>query len=200
MTSILIADDHPMIRLAIARLAGRNSFHTIAEAADAKEALSAIATHDPDIVILDLAMPGGSGMEVLRETRSQADDRSIVILTAEIDDNRLSAALDLGVDGIVLKNSDPAHLIECLTCVREGGRWIDPILKRRAEAAAEAGASGKLSPRETEVMALVAKGLRNREIAAELGITEGTVKVFLHSIFEKLGVSNRTELALRSRV
>lgn len=199
MTSILIVDDHPMIRWAISRLAGRNAFQTIAQAEDAMEALSAIAAHNPDIVILDLAMPGGSGMEVLRETRSNGDDRSIVILTAEIDDQRLSAALDLGVDGIVLKNSDPAHLIQCLTCVREGGRWIDPVLERRAETATEAGSSRKLSPRETEVMALVAKGLRNREIAVELGITEGTVKVFLHSIFDKMGVSNRTELALRSR-
>ena len=198
MTSILIADDHPMIRWAISRLAGRNAFDTIAQAETAKDALSAIAAHDPDIVILDLAMPGGSGMEVLRETRSKGDDRSIVILTAEIDDQRLSTALALGVDGIVLKNSDPAFLIECLSCVRDGGRWIDPALEQRAESAG-AGPSGKLSPREAEVMALVAKGLRNREIALELGITEGTVKVFLHSIFEKLGVSNRTELALRSR-
>jgi two-component system nitrate/nitrite response regulator NarL len=199
MTSILIADYHPMIRWAISRLAGRNAFDTIAQAADTKEALSAIAAHDPDIVILDLAMPGGSGMEVLRETRSKGDHRSIVILTAEIDDQRLSTALALGVDGIVLKNSDPAHLIACLSRVRDGGRWIDPALEQRAEAAAESGSSGKLSPREAEVAALVAKGLRNREIAVELGITEGTVKVFLHSIFDKLGVSNRTELALRSK-
>ena len=136
-------------------------------------------------------------MEVLRQVRENGDDRPIVILTAEIDEHRLAEALNLSADGIVLKNSDPAYLLECLSCVRDGGTWIDPGLRERI-ASAKGEPPAKLSPRERELVKLVAQGLRNREIGEKLGITEGTVKVYLHAIFEKMGVANRTELALRA--
>ena len=160
--------------------------------------MKAIGEHNPDIVILDIAMPGGSGLEVLRCLRAQDDRRPVVILTAAIDDFQLSEALKLGAEGIVMKNNDPAYLIECLQSVADGCSWLDPDLSDRAKELANRRPDSGLSPRERQLVALVAQGLRNREIAAELGITEGTVKVYLHAIFDKLGVANRTELAIRA--
>jgi two-component system, NarL family, nitrate/nitrite response regulator NarL len=199
MTSILIADDHPMIRSAVALLLEGSDFEMIGQATDANQALGLVEERDPDMVILDLAMPGGSGLEVLRRIRGESDDRPIIILTAEIDEHQLAEALALSVDGIVLKNSDPAYLIDCLRGVHAGERWIDPELKERVESIREGTPAQSLSPRERQLAILVAQGLRNREIATELGITEGTVKVYLHSIFDKLGIGNRTELAMRFR-
>ena len=107
----------------------------------------------------------------------------------------------LGVRGMVLKNSDPAYLLECLERVRGGAIWLDPELSARAQELTESlGERGRpaLAPRERQLIRFVRQGLRNREIARELGVTEGTVKVYLHAVFEKLGVSSRTELAVRA--
>jgi two-component system nitrate/nitrite response regulator NarP len=109
------------------------------------------------------------------------------------------AAAELEPDGIVLKTSDPALLLECMDNVREGGRWVDPEVAERIGAVRARATSGpSLTARERELVELVSKGLRNRDIAAELGVTEGTVKVYLHGIFDKFGVENRTELAMRA--
>jgi two-component system, NarL family, nitrate/nitrite response regulator NarL len=197
-TSVLIVDDHPMIRSAVALLLEGTGFRVAASADNAQSALDRIQLDNPDIVILDLAMPEGSGLDVLRKIRTQGDKRPVIILTAAIDDHRLASALALSANGIVMKNSDPAHLLDCLEAVRSGASWIDPDLRDRAAAASERGAPERLAPREQEIVALVSQGLRNRDIASQLGITEGTVKVYLHAIFEKLGVSSRTELAIQS--
>ena len=195
---LLIVDDHPMIRSAVASLLEGTEFSVAASAGTAESAKKAIAEHNPDMVILDIAMPGGSGLEVLKRLRAREDRRPVVILTAAIDDFQLGEAIKLAADGIVMKNNDPAYLIECLQSVADGCSWLDPDLKPRAEALARRSPDAGLSPRERQLVNLVALGLRNREIAAELGITEGTVKVYLHAIFVKLGVANRTELARRA--
>lgn len=195
---VLIVDDHPMIRSAVATLLEGSDFAITASAGTAESAIRTIAEHDPDLVILDIAMPGGSGLEVLRRLRGEGDRRPVVILTAAIDDFQLGEAIKLAADGIVMKNNDPAYLIECLQSVTDGCPWIDPDLRIRADALAKRGPEAGLSPRERQLVGLVAQGRRNREIAAELGITEGTVKVYLHAIFGKLGVANRTELAMRA--
>lgn len=197
-TRILIVDDHPMIRSAVAALLDGTGFAVTASAGSAETALAAVAEHDPGLVILDLAMPGGSGLEVLRQLRAGGDARPVVILTAAIDDFRLREALSLNVDGIVMKNNDPAFLLECLQAVSAGGRWFDPDLDQRAREIGGQRPAVVLTPRDRKLVALVAQGKRNREIAAEIGITEGTVKVYLHNIFEKLGVTSRTELAIRA--
>lgn len=199
MTSrILIVDDHPMIRSAVAMLLEGSQFAVAATAGSAEAATDAIRANDPDMIILDLAMPGGSGMEVLRRLRADGDKRPVIILTAAIDDFRLREAMALRVEGIVLKNNDPAFLLDCLQAVRDGGRWFDPDLVERAAELGRRGDRTALTPRERKLVGLVAQGMRNREIAAELGITEGTVKVYLHAIFDKLGVASRTELAIRA--
>jgi two-component system nitrate/nitrite response regulator NarP len=195
---VLIVDDHPMIRSAVAALLQGSDFEVAASAGSADMAVYAIAEHDPDIVILDLAMPGGSGLDVLRQLRGQGDKRPVIILTAAIEDFRLRDALGLAVNGIVLKNNDPALLLDCLQAVEAGRRWIDPDLTERAAGVGKDGGATVLTPRERKLVALVAQGMRNREIAAELGITEGTVKVYLHSIFDKMGVASRTELAIKA--
>jgi two-component system nitrate/nitrite response regulator NarP len=195
---VLIVDDHPMIRSAVATLLAGSDFTIAASAGSAEAAVQAIGECDPDMVILDIAMPGGSGLDVLRWLRGREDRRPVVILTAAIDDYTLGEAVRLAVDGIVMKNNDPAFLMECLESVRIGGSWMDPDLQQRADELARRGPNVPLSNRERQLVALVARGMRNRDIAAELGITEGTVKVYLHAIFDKLGVANRTELALRA--
>ncbi len=201
MTKILLADDHPVIRTAIEVLLRDTGYELVGTARTGEEALHETARLKPDIVLLDLQMPEGTGMDVLRNLRTDGPLPRIVILTAGIDDASLMEARALSVQGMVLKNSDPAYLLECLDRVRAGGTWIDPELGARSEELSETyGAPGRpaLAPRERQLIRFVRRGLRNREIAQELGVTEGTVKVYLHSIFEKLGVKNRTELAIRA--
>ena len=199
MTSrLLIVDDHPMIRSAVAMLLENSDFSVVATAANVESAIEAVSQSDPDIVILDLAMPGGSGIELLRLLREESNRRPVIILTAAIDDFSLREAMALKVDGVVMKNNDPALLLDCLQAVRSGARWMDPDLEERAGSLSKSNPFDTLLPRERKLVTLVARGLRNREIAEELGVTEGTVKVYLHAIFEKLGVSSRTELAIRA--
>ena len=195
-TRILLVDDHPMIRSAVAMLLEGSDFAVAGSAGSAGSAIAAIGDIDPDMVVLDLAMPGGSGLDVLRRLREQGDRRPVIILTAGIDDYPLTEAVSLGVNGIVMKNHDPAWLLDCLKAVQAGKRWLDPDVEARSNELANL--RSPLTQRERKLVMLVARGLRNRDIAAELGITEGTVKVYLHAIFEKLGVANRTELAVRA--
>ena len=198
---ILLADDHPMISTAIEALLRNSPFEIVGMASTGEQAVQKVAELKPDILLLDLQMPGGTGMDVLRKLRSDGGRTRIVLLTAAIDDGSLIEAKSLKVQGMVLKNSDPAHLLECLERVSRGGRWIDPELSDRTKELTETlgeRETPSLSPRERELISLVRKGMRNREIAEQLGVTEGTIKVYLHSIFEKLGVSSRTELAIRA--
>ena len=200
MTRILLADDHPMIRTAIDVLLRDTRYELAGTAANGQEALAEVSRLEPDI-LLDLEMPRTGGMDVIRRLRAGNSPLRIIILTAAIDDSSLMEARTLRVQGMVLKNSDPAYLLECLDRVRSGGSWVDPELETRARELEEAfGGTARpaLAPRERELIRYVRQGLRNREIAKELGVTEGTVKVYLHAIFEKLGVKNRTELAIRA--
>lgn len=196
-TRVLIVDDHPMIRSAVTVLLDGSDFEVAATAGSVETGIEALGTTDPDIVILDLAIPGGSGIEVLRQIREQDDKRPVILLTAAIDDFSLREALSLEANGIVMKDNDPALLLDCLQAVRGGQRWMDSDVEERIAQFGREGSFTRLTARDRKLVSLVARGLRNREIAEELGVTEGTVKVYLHSIFEKLGVSTRTELAVR---
>lgn len=200
MTKILLADDHPMIRTAIEVLLRDTGFELAGTAATGAEALDTLEGLEPDILLVDLEMPEVGGMEVIRKLRSARNALRIVILTAAIDDPSLMEAKALRVQGMVLKNSDPAYLLECLDSVRAGRSWMDPELQDRVERLSESFSGDRvaLAPRERQLIRYVRRGLRNREIAQELGVTEGTVKVYLHAVFEKLGVKNRTELAIRA--
>lgn len=185
-----------MIQTALAALLEGTGRKIIGRATSGAEALDQLRRNRADVIILDVQMPGGSGIHVLRELRNRRDKRPVVLLTAGIDDEALRQALALSANGIILKSSDPSLLIECIDRVHEGAQWIDePIRERLTDSEP---ATGTLSERECEVVRLVQEGLKNRDIAERLQITEGTAKVYLHRIFEKVGVKSRTELAIRA--
>jgi len=199
MTRVLIADDHPMIGAALEMLLRGTGYEIVGRARSGEEALDQIALLQPDLVLLDVNMPGKSGVEVLRRIRRGGASRAVILLTAGMDDTQLIGADGLDPDGIVLKTSDPVLLLECMDAVRGGGSWVDPEITARIAAVKARAASGpSLTPRERQLVDLVRRGMRNRDIAAELGVIEGSVKVYLHAIFDKLGVDNRTELAMRA--
>jgi two-component system nitrate/nitrite response regulator NarP len=198
---VLLVDDHPMISTALEALLRNTPFEIVGVAPSGAQATADIERLEPGIVLLDLQLPDGSGMDVLRALRRNDRPARVIILTAGIDDASLMEAKALQVQGIVLKNSDPAYLFECLERVRRGGKWFDPEVTDRLQRLSNSLRTGErapLAPRERELIKLVRNGLRNREIAQKLGVTEGTIKVYLHTVFQKLGVSSRTELAIRA--
>ena len=200
--NILLAGDHPMAVAAVQALLHDTGYWIVAAVGRGSDVLSHPWLSGAGIVMLDLQSRGGAGMDALRQLRRRAGDRRVVLLTAALDQEALAEAKALKVDGIVLRNSDPAAMLECVQCVRSGGRWIDPALEKRASrpGCAPIASVGQpsLTRREQELVGLVRKGLRNREIAERIGVTEGTVKVYLHALFDKLGVGNRTELAMHA--
>ena len=199
MTRVLLADDHPMIGAALEVLLRGTDYELIGRARSGADALVQIQRLKPDLLLLDVHMPDGSGLDVLRKLRENRRAPAVVLLTAGMDDSQLLAVDKLAAEGMVLKTSDPALLIECMEKVRKGERCVDPeIAERMSHAKERASRAPSLTPRERELVELVAQGLRNRDIGAKLGVTEGTVKVYLHAIFDKLGVDNRTELAMRA--
>lgn len=205
MTRVLVADDHPIVLSGIKAILADSEFNVVAAVRDGRAALEMLPETRPDIVVLDLAMPHRSGLDVARTLRGRGDRRPIVILTADIADADLYEAIRIGVNGIVLKDEAQELLLKCLAAVSRGSRWIEKDLLERAldvavsESAARPDPFSELTARERAVVGLVARGLRNREIADELNLSEGTVKVYLHRIYDKLGVGNRTELALQVR-
>ena len=200
MTRILVADDHPIMLSGIAAVLRDTKYEVVATAQDASGVFDALPEADPEILILDVRMPGQSGVDVLRELRRQGDQRPVVLLTADLSDQALIDAVELGVNGIILKEGAQNLLVTCLDHVANGRKWIDREVMERALTLTLRGSAptglARLSRREQQISRLVAQGRRNRDIAAELGITEGTVKVRLHRIYEKLGVGSRTELAI----
>ena len=199
MSRIFIADDHPIIQAAIGTLLKSAGHDVVGKSASGAETLERLETSDADILILDMQMPGGSGIETLRQLRARGDRRIVLVLTASIADETIRQALDLQVSGILLKTSDPSLLIDALRAAGSGKPWIDPALMERVNAlTSKRGGRRALSQREIKLITLVREGLKNREIAEQLNTTEGTIKAYLHAIFDKVGVENRTELATKA--
>lgn len=200
MTRIVLADDHPFLRTGVEAVLRNAGIEIAASAGDGDEALEAVGTTDPDVVILDVQMPNRDGIQALEELRRRGDDRPVILLTAQLDDARLLASIKANVNAIIFKQGAEEHLIKTIDKVQAGERVIAPELMERAlhlaTAAPQRDPLSVLAPRERQIVEAVAKGLRNREIGALLGMTEGSIKVYLHRIFDKLGVENRTGLAL----
>jgi DNA-binding NarL/FixJ family response regulator len=198
---LVLADDHPLILNGLENLfRPEKDLEVLARCTDGVEALQAVRKHRPDILVLDIRMPGKDGLEVAREMRKGKLSTRIVLLTAVLDERELLEAIKLGVQGIVLKEMAPSMLLSCIRKVHAGEQWIE--LRSAAQALEkmlrrEAGTreiAAKLTPQELTIVRMVAGGLRNKEIADKIHISEGTVKVHLHNIYEKLHVNSRLAL------
>lgn len=199
MSKIFIADDHPLIQAAVRALLADAQHEIVGSAASVEETIARFPDSGADLLLLDLQMPGGSGLQVLRRLREDGHQARSFLFTARIGDEAFRDALALDVRGILLKTSDPSLLIEGVEAVCDGRRWIDPALEDRADAMSARGGSRRpLSERERRLVQLVGEGLTNKEIAVRLNTTEGTVKMYLHSLFDKVGVGTRTELAMKA--
>jgi two-component system, NarL family, nitrate/nitrite response regulator NarL len=199
VTRVLLVDDHPMIAAALEMLLRETDYQLLGRARSVAEANSELGKQKPELLLLDVNLPDGSGIDVLRRLSRARSRPKVILLTAGMDDSQLLAAAEIEPEGMVLKTSDPSLLIECMDAVVDGKAWVDREIAERTGLARERAASTPpLTRRERELIELVRQGLRNRDIASELGVTEGTVKVYLHAIFDKLRVENRTELALRA--
>jgi DNA-binding NarL/FixJ family response regulator len=200
--TLVLVDDHPIILQGLQRLFEREGeFEVLRSCAGGEEALDAVRSGPPDVLVLDLKMQDRHGLDVLRTLRAEHRECRTVILTAAMRDDEIADALELGVAGIVMKEAPPAALVECVRAVHQGKRSIDRDLLDRASGDARKRSFGvtgatALTPREIEIVRLVAQGLRNKELANRLSITEGTVKIHLHNIYDKLGVDGRLELVL----
>lgn len=203
MIPVLLADDHPFMRAGVEAVLRETRYQLVATVWDGEAALAAVAHHNPAVCIFDIRMPKRDGVATLEAMRGRGDNRPVVLLTAELEDRALHAAVRAGVNGIVLKNGAEDSLIKCLDTVVAGKRSIDlDLLQRALDISLDGGRSDpltRLAPRERQIAELVAQGMRNREIAERLGMREGTVKVYLHGIYQKVKVENRTELALLAR-
>jgi DNA-binding NarL/FixJ family response regulator len=198
---LVIADDHLLVLGALKHLLHQEQeFEVLACCKDGDETLQAVHQHQPDVLLLDLHMPKKDGLMVLRDMRKEKLSTRVVLLTAALDEDEVLEAMRLGVEGVVLKEMTPQQLSQCIRKVHAGDLWLEKQSVSRAlekllrrEAAARDIAK-ILTPREMEVVRLMASGLRNKEIANKLSISEGTVKVHLHKGYEKLHVQSRLEL------
>ncbi len=199
--SIVVADDHPMLLDGIGGLLTAAGYDVRARCLDGQSALEAIKDKQPDFAILDIHMPNLSGLDLLREARRDGWKTRIVILTASLDPRPIMEAMQLRVDGLILKGAGGDVLLRCLDRVMEGEQWLDRDAMHQVvdQLGKPVDRPLELTPRETEGARLVSFGSRNKEIARELDISEGTVKMHLHNLYEKLHVSSRTELAILVR-
>lgn len=203
-TRLLIADDHPIVLDGICALLRDLDVDVVARCRSGEQVLAEVERMRPELLVLDVQMPGLTGLQVLRTLRAAGDRTAVILLTASLTNAEAIEAIQLGVNGLVLKESAPRQLLQCIESVRAGERWIDPEATQRALEYATSQqthgpSDGPLTPRERDLVRLVTLGLRNKEIAAEMSITEGTVKMHLHNIYEKLGIGSRTELAMYAR-
>lgn len=206
MISLVLADDHPIVLAGLENMFRRErDCRVVASCVDGVEAMRAISRHCPDVAVLDLRMPRMDGLAVLRQIQKEKLATRTVLLAAVLEDDDLVEAVRLGVRGIVLKEMAPTLVVQCVREVHAGGQWLEKRsvsqaiekLIRREEATRDMAKI--LTPRELQIAGAVASGLRNKEIADKLGIAEGTVKIHLHVIYEKLKIDGRMALVLRMK-
>ncbi|MFN3409283.1 MAG: response regulator [Limisphaerales bacterium] len=190
--TLLIVDDHFVFRAGLrAVLSLRKDFRVVAEADDATSALTAFREHRPALTLMDLRMPGESGVQAVRAIRTEFPDAKIVMLTTFDGDEDIHQALSAGASGYLLKSVPGPELLLAIEAAGRGERYIPPQVQRRLE---ERAAFGELTDREREVLPLVVKGLTNKDIARVLKFTEFTAKAHVRSLIAKLGAADRTEL------
>jgi DNA-binding NarL/FixJ family response regulator len=201
--NLIVADPHPVFLLGLERLlTDEAEINLQAMCATAEETLQAVRQYRPDLLILDIGFRDRSGLDLIRDLRQENLPVKVIILAGALDDEQTIETLRLGVQGVLLKSMPPRMLVQCIHNVHAGGQWMEKqslghafekMLRREAGARRLATI---LTDRETEVMCLVARGMSNRQIASQLTVGEGTVKVHVHNIYAKLGVNNRVDLTL----
>jgi len=200
VSRILIADDHAFFRGGLEAALNAAGHEVVASVENGEEALSALGRTDPDVVILDIRMPVKDGVCTLAAMRAANDNRPVVILAAEVEDRVLKELMAAGANAIIYKNGAELRLLDAVRTVQDGARFFDADLLDRAFSQASGVKAGSyrdsLNPREIAIAERVAQGKRNREIAEDLGLTEATVKIYLHGIYSRLNLANRTALAL----
>lgn len=196
MIRIVVADDHAVVRGGLQQLlATASDIELVGSAANGEEAVGLVADHTPDIVLMDLSMPVIDGVEATRRIVESGSATRVVVLTSFADDRHIADALRAGAIGYMLKHAEPEALLDAIRAAAAGDAPLDPkaarvLLENRM------ATSNHLSPREDEVLRLVAGGLANKQIARRLTISERTVKAHLTNIFTRLGVTDRTQAAL----
>ena len=212
---IVVADDHPIFRDGLCKLlALEDDFDVVAQAQDGRQVLDVLQQTEPDILLLDLKMPGLDGLGTLQRLQVSKGKTRVIVLTASDDKNEFVQAMKLGTSGIVLKQTATDQLIKSIRKVHAGEIWLDshttaavirqfvanedaaPMPPPQISGPPRERERSPLSQREREIVALVAQGFKNKEMAEKMFISEQTVKNHLHNIFDKLGVSDRLELAL----
>ena len=200
MISVLLVDDHVMVRAGLERLLGQTTGIEVAAIADdGTAAVDLDARLEPDVVLMDLSMPGMDGIEATRRICAKRPEAKVVMLTAHSEKARVLAALDAGASGYLVKDAAPEVLIDGVRAAAEGNAPLDSRAARAVLDARNERGQAKLTTRESEVLALVADGLANKAIARRLSIAEKTVKAHLTRIFSVIGVPDRTQAALWAR-
>ena len=201
--TVLIVDDHPVVRSGLRVLLDvHDGIEVAGEAADGEEALALAAALEPDVILLDLKLPGLDGVAVLTELRSRGIGARVLVLTSANDPAQVSRAVQAGASGFLYKDVDPDALIRAIRAVNDGNLLLAPaaaaplMAAHTTQAAAPRGGLTSLTAREREVLDQLARGRSNREIARELHVSEKTVKTHVSSVLAKLGVQDRTQAAL----
>jgi len=200
---ILIADDHEVVRIGLASLLdGQPGLQVVAQAESGDEAVRLARRHRPDVVVMDIRMPNGSGIDACRTITSELEGMPVIMLTSHADSEALFDAIDAGASGYVLKRIGTTELIDAVRTVAAGGSLLDSTMTRRvldrlrnASRVEEAGAFSELTDQERRVLAIIADGSSNREIAERMGLAEKTVRNYVSSILAKLALASRSQAA-----
>ncbi|QAY78085.1 response regulator transcription factor [Sphingosinicella sp. BN140058] len=196
--TIVVSDDHPLLLHGLCDLLrAEPDFRIVGSSTSGVEALGLVQRTRPEIALLDVSMPDLGGLAILKALRQGGSGAKVVFLSATLTGVQISEALSLGICGLLLKECAPDTLIDCLRHVASGGKWLPAELLERAAIVPARNAPGmsSLTRREREITNWVCRGLSNKAIATKLGTTDGTVKVHLHNIYQKLGIDNRMALA-----
>jgi DNA-binding NarL/FixJ family response regulator len=190
---VFLVDDHAIVRTGIAgMLADAAAIEVVGQAADVKAALDGIRQHDPDVVLMDLRMPRLDGPSTIARMRDDGDNRGVLVITTYDTDADIVRAIEAGANGYLLKDPSRDELIQAIEAVARGKSWLTPSVATRLMGQMRKPAGENLSEREIDVIRLVAKGHSNKEIAAQMHISQATVKTRLIHIFRKLDVNDRT--------
>ncbi len=199
---VLIADDHEVFRRGLRDVLSQN-FQIVAEAREGGEAIDKALHHKPDVVVMDISMPGMNGIDAAREIKGKLPNTGVVMITVTDEDERILEAIEAGVNGYIIKDDTPSSMVEAIKHAAEGKAYLPPLIAKRVMQHLAAGVNGgrhsygssgsPLSSREVAVLRLMAQGKRNREIAEELCISERTVGNHITSIYNKLHIYDRAQ-------